>query len=227
MLRTPTCFVLAAWLAAGCAEHMSLLQPGHGGPSPFVFWPPPPPTSVWTATTDRATFGDVAKQVMRGLEGAGYAGARWYPVGVDFAHGFALATRLERIESDGSPARDRWCSLYGEASNLRWLEGARDPRLPSAGRFRVFLVAFTDLPVGRSEGAPRWNEDTLMDAPDLPAMRFPAERRVTSRFRVSAFVYEYAASSPDGQGDFIATDDRLPASTHVRGARLTALAGTE
>jgi hypothetical protein len=120
----------------------------------------------------------------------------------------------------------RWCSLYPEASNLRWLEGARDPLLPSQGRFRVFLVAFTDLPAGRSGGAPRWNDETLMDAPDLPVMHFPAERRAPSRFRVSAFVYEYAAGSADERGDFVPTDDRLSAATHVHAARLTALAGS-
>jgi hypothetical protein len=180
---------------------------------------------VWSATTDGATFGDVAKQVARALDDAGYRDARRYPIGVDFVHGFAIVTRLERIESDGSAARDRWSALYAEPSTLRWLEGARDPQLPREGRFRVFLVAFSDLPF---EGAyaPRWNEQTLMDAPGLPTMRFPLERAATASFRMRAFVYEYAAGPSDEPGTFLASDDALSAAAHVRGARLMALGGS-
>jgi len=220
-------FVLAAGLATGCAEHLDLLKRGPGGgQSPFIFWPPPPPTSAWSATSDAATFGDAVKQIAQGLDGAGYSETRWYPIGVDFAHGFAIATRLERIEDDGAPARDRWSAVYEDASNLRWLEGARDPRLPGAGRFRVFLVAFTDLPFGKRGYAPRWNDETLMDAPQMPPMHFPAARHVSSRFRVDAFVYEYAASSTDERGLFVGSDDRVAAATHVRAAGLTALVGS-
>lgn len=213
--------VIAAGLATGCAEQLDLLKRGvEGARVPAIFWPPPPATSVWSASTDRATFGEVATQVTRTLDDAGYADARWYPIGVDFAHGFAVATRLERIESDGSPAHDRWCSLYPEASNLRWLEGARDPRLPNAGRFRVFLFAFTDLPAEPTNRAPRWNEETLMDAPDRTVTHFPADRRAGPRFRLNAFVYEYAAASADNRGEFIANDALLPAASQVRAARL-------
>ena len=66
---------------------------------------------------------------------------------------------------------------YPEAANIFWLEFARSSRLPDAGTFRVFLVAFTDLPMGRptrpSPGAktPACSSATAIRSPTSRATR--------------------------------------------------------
>jgi hypothetical protein len=138
-------------------------------------------------------------------------------------HGFAVTTRLERIDDHGTPklGLERWSSLYPESANLLWLLRAREPRLPGPGRYRAFLVAFTDLPLGPSSRPEVWNEETLMEASDSPS-ELPAARRVSSRYRLAFFVYEYRARGAD-RGTFVATP-ALPAAVHVERAGLAALA---
>lgn len=147
----------------------------------------------------------------------------WYPIGIGHLHGFALTTRLERMNDDGTPKAgpERWSSLYPESANLRWLAGAREPKLPSPGHYRAFLVAFTDLPVGPSPRAEVWSEETLMEAPDAPGT-LPASRRPSSRYRLAFFVYEYRARGGD-TGSFIAAPT-VPSAVHVENAGLLALA---
>ncbi|HEY2514588.1 MAG TPA: hypothetical protein VGI39_27175 [Polyangiaceae bacterium] len=219
---------LAALLSAGCAEHLGAFSAGGfpNVPPPVVFWPPPPSTSVWSGKARGETFGEVAEGVTRSLRGAGYDDARWYPIGVDFVHGFAAVTRLERIDADGTSSGDRWCDLYPKASNLRWLEGARAPALPGAGHFRVFLVALTDLPLGaaRAHAAPRSNDTTLMDAAELHPMTFPKDRRVSSRFHLATFVYEYTSEPGEELGTFVPIDEHLSAAAHVSRAKLASIA---
>jgi hypothetical protein len=97
-------------------------------------------------------MGGAAARVKRTLDGAGYSDQRWYPIGVGHLHGFAVTTRLEQIDDHGTPklGLERWSPLYPESANLLWLLRAREPRLPGPGRYRAFLVAFTDLPVDPS-----------------------------------------------------------------------------
>src|SRR5699024_3554153 len=148
--------------ASACVQPVQMLQRGvGGGAAPCSFWPPPPATVTWTREVDGRTFGEVAGRLGRSLRDAGYAEQQWFPIGAGYSHGFALITRLERINEDGTPRMsERWSSLYPEAANLRWLERAREMTLPAAGRYRVFLVAFTDLPIGPTTRAPAWSHDT-------------------------------------------------------------------
>lgn len=120
----------------------------------------------------------------------GYVDARWYPIGSDFQHGFAVATRLER--RDG--AAERWSTFYPEPASLRWLAFARTPALPQASPYRAFLIAFTDLPMPGGATAPTWNERTLMDGPGAPERRVaPAaeQRRVAPGYRFGVYEYDY------------------------------------
>ena len=114
---------------------------------------------------------------------------------------------------------------YAEAATLRWLDDARE-RLwfSAAGRYRIFLIALTDLPIGAGGGrAPRYNDQTLMDGPDLPVTTLPSTRPVSEQFHVGVYVYEYASDSPDGYGVFMSQDETLAAHEHVEHAGLSRL----
>jgi len=222
-------FVLSLSLATAtaCVEHSSVLERGTiGFPRPEIFWPPPPATSVWTSPlSSPVTFGEAVTGIARTLDGAGYSDKRLYPIGVDYAHGFAIATKLERITDDAHSAGARWLSLYPRATNLRWLEQDRSPELPGAGRYRAFLIAFTDLPTGETKVAPRWTEETWMDGLDAPIMELRAERRASERYRVAVYVYEYAAPGMGGEGRFIEQDLERTGEAHVKASGLSGLGG--
>lgn len=227
---------LAAALSTACAEHLAL-QPadGEGWSTGYLFWPPPEPTSLWTTgpqpSPARPTFREVASRMSEVLQHAGYREQLVYPVGVAYAHGFAVTTRLERIRDDGTPAplADRWSERFPEATELRWLAAAREPRFDRPGRYRALLLAFTDLPLsGTGTRPPVWDAQTVLAGPELRPAEFPATRRVPSGARVLVYVYEYRAASTDGAGALLAPDEtRVSAAAHVREAGLTALASLE
>lgn len=208
---------VAAGLATGCVAHRTVLDPVYpigGAGVPYVFWPPPPSTTTWmTSAVGLNTFGDAAARVAATLHNGGYgANVRWYPVGAGYCHGFVVTTRLEAIYEDGrsKPESERWSSMYTEPSGLIWLAADRNPRLPSSGRFRTLLIAFTDLPVGPSHYALHDNECTVLEGPDVPAAHFPASRPVSPGYQLAVYAYEYQGASDDRDGRFIPSDVQLP-----------------
>jgi hypothetical protein len=219
---------LSLAIATGCATHLGMLEGGAGGLRQDDFWPPPGATSVWMASSSAATLGDMADRVAGVLHAAGYEDVRWHPIGARCDHGFAVTTRLERIDDDAAPkpVAERWTSLYPAASTLRWLDAARAPRLPAPGRYRVLLIAFSDLPTGAAGHAPRWDAQTVMagpQIPDLQPMQLARERRVTLEYRIGVHVYEYELDGSDERGAFVPRDERLPAMVHARRSGLLAL----
>lgn len=184
--------------AFGCAEPLHLAERG-STPSAYTFWPPPPASDVWLPLTppvaSGARFGAISSELDATLSRAGYEGARWYPIGVEYQHGFVLTTRLEQLDSAAGSNEERWPPTYPDPVSLKWLTIAQSPKLPRAGRYRAFLVAFTDLPLQPSSTPPFWNEHTLMDGPGAPDRRRIApsaeQRPVTPGFQFGVFEYLY------------------------------------
>jgi hypothetical protein len=232
--RTTSSIALAALLSVGCAQNLHLHPRGVlvGGP-PLSYWPPPGSTWTWRGSTEAAPsrfLGEAADRVAATLRSTGYADQRWYAIGARYAHGFVVTTRLERVRDDGAPDEDRrrWSSSFPEAGNLLWLEGARQTPLPGAGRYRVLLVAFTDLPIGATNRAQRRSEQTwLAERPDAPSTELPATRRVSSDYRVGVYVYEYASGDPDGEGAFVPHDEASSARPQGEAPALSMLLGAQ
>jgi hypothetical protein len=223
MRRSAFAIAAALMLANGCAEVLHPQRAGSvGWSTEYLFWPPPGFTSEWPAAVELEgrSLGQVADRMAHVLEAAGYADTRVFRIGGRFEHGFAVATRLEQIRDDGAPATERWSSRFPAAATLDWLGGARRPHLPGRGRYRAFLLAVTDVPRKGTRPTP-WDERTVMDGPALPAIPFPVDRKLPSATTLTIYVYEYAASSADGEGAFVASDDsRIPAAAHVRASGL-------
>ena len=199
---------LASASALGCS---AALPADHGtavGGLSLSFWPPPEPTLVWSdaAAPEAEALGASAAKVEAALRAGGYVDTQWYAVGAQYAHGFAVTTRLEGVRDDGAaaPHDARWSWRYPEAATLLWLEGAREPRLPGVGRYRVLLVAVTDLPIGPTHLATPRSELTWMtERPAPPSSELTAERRAAPGYRVGTYVYEYQAEKADGLGAFV------------------------
>ena len=191
-------------LLGACAESLTPFGrvPGGGRP-PRIFWPPPPATTVRRTDLTASTFGDMATSISASLQRGGYEDLHWYPIGARYEHGFAVTTRLERLRAAGDlPADfDRWSELHPEPVTLRWLEGARTPRLPGIGHYRALLFAFTDL---ADEGArvPTERRETMMESTDAPPP-LPTSRPVNADYRLVNLVFEYEADRDDANGAFV------------------------
>lgn len=187
--------IAAAALVAGCAETVQLAaqSPSGGGSGKRMFWPPPEPTRAIACAHEDDTLGAAADRVERALREAGFVDLRWHSVGTFWQHGFLVTTRLER---GGAVAEQRWSPEYGQPSTLLWLRAARAPRLPAAGRFRAFVVAFGDLPLAHVAGRREpWDESTwLVEVGDTRPDDFPATRRARPADRMMALEYDYGAA---------------------------------
>jgi hypothetical protein len=184
----------------GCAQPLRLMNRGaSAGVSPYSFWPPPPGGTLWlpppSSATTRTKLGAVGSALDVSIVGAGYAETRWYPIGSDYQHGFAITTRLEKLDVSSRSNAERCSALYPDPASLRWLTLAQTPSLPEPGQYRAFLIAFTDLPMPSGSSAPIWNEQTLMDGPGAPERRglsqAAAQRDVPSNYRFGVYEYRY------------------------------------
>ncbi len=219
-------FAVATALAAGCAEHLHSMDRSASWSTGVLFWPPPSATSVWLGEPSAwATLDEASRFIGDALRGAGYGDQRWFPIGAHYEHGFAVTTRLERIEEDGTPKSrvERWLRQYPEAASLHWLAGSAETYLPSAGRYRVLLVAFTDLHVPLRGRPQRWDEGTAMEGPGLPSTEVPARHRVSAGYQVGVYIYEYEATSADGEGALLPPDRSVPGAAFLERSGLSAL----
>jgi len=225
---------LGALCALGCATQRELIdRSASAGVSPCTFWPPPPSTSIAvsekTSPLKPGSLHNVAHRIAAELRAAGYPEPRWYPIGLDYRHGFAATTRLEALTNDGTAKAEpeRWSSLYPDAANLRWLTLARTIPLPRPGHYRVFLIAFTDLPIGASTLAPVWDENTVMDGPGVHV----AHRSGTidgstdlAGYRVGVYSYQYEREQDQAQGHRSERVIQRSGTAELHAAHLTQLA---
>jgi hypothetical protein len=171
----------------------------------------------------------LAHRIATELDVAGYPAPHWYPIGLEYRHGFAATTRLEALNDDAAPKRqsERWSSLYPDAANLRWLTLARKMPLPHPGRYRVFLIAVTDLPLESRVIAPIWNEDTVMDGPGVSTQEsLPVVIRGSrdlSGYRVGVYVYQYERQEDQAQGQSSTSGAAWSAAAQLQAAGLSRL----
>jgi hypothetical protein len=218
----------------GCATQRELIdRSASAGMSPCSFWPPPPSTSVAQTPNTLPAGADglstVATRIAAQLRGAGYPKPRWYPIGLEYRHGFAATTRLEALNDDAAPRfpPERWSSLYPEPATLRWLTLARRVPLPHPGRYRVFLFAVTDLPLRASGIAPVWSEETVMDGPGVGTeVSSPAAMggvRDLSGYRLGVYVYQYERRQDQIQGEPSTSGVAWSATEQLRAAGISQL----
>jgi hypothetical protein len=211
-------FSVALTLTAGCAEHLRSMDHAASWSTGVLFWPPPTATATWIAEPSASsTPGDAERLIEGALRHAGYAEQRWFPIGARYEHGFAVTTRLERIDEEGQPksAIERWLSQYPDPASMLWLAGSAEPYLPGPGRYRVMLVAFTDLAAPFAGRPQRWDESTAMEGPELRGTDFPLKRRAPADYRVCVYIYEYEAKSADGAGRLVSQDADIRAAARL------------
>jgi hypothetical protein len=193
-------------------------------------WPPPEPTSVFApgdpvGGSSPNNLADVAAHVRRALDGAGYAERRWYDIGSAGVHGFAVTTRAEQINDDGTPKPppERWSLGLPSSQGLSWPDYLKRIVFPVRGLYRQFLICYTDLPLTQGDSAPgniddgeRWIAGGLADySSELES------RRNTSAYHLAVYVYEFSSKTVDRPAPFVPNSDTtIPAQEHFRSSGL-------
>jgi hypothetical protein len=193
----------------------------------FFPWPPPVPSAFLILSSfqgGRGTLQDVAKRLERSLGQRGYRELKYYGVGED---GFALVTRLERIDEAAQP-------LEG---NLRWpnydqlnsIELARAPfslstyltALIQAGnpnharRYRLFVFVVSPRVI-RPDERLDVRVQTVRNWVRLGALSLDSEyaaKPFTRSHKVTALIYEFVCIPPN-EAKLEATSP-LPGDRHL------------
>jgi hypothetical protein len=186
-------------------------------------WPPPRASALVVIPSDllyisgRAptTLGEINQKLLSALSTAGHLSYSYYVI----PDGFAVATRLEQINSDGFPLAgdQRWSEKLDPVRALSLASLGRAIFLSRAGYYRVVVFMVTSAPFVQAEQGP-----TEVEAKNwitggwnvLP--RVLAESKVTEDTSVSALIYELEKSP--GRDARIPAPGRLPAQVHLERA---------
>jgi len=190
-------------------------------PMPIFPWPPPKPSVETEIEAGMLTRGedsslmDLGNKLERALKGAGYHSSRFFGVP---GRGFAIVTRIERFNENGTSAEEpiRWTvsDSSGEFALNDFLTALLTGR---TGQYRLFVIVVTDQPfnsddkvVLTSQGAERLLDQGFSGLPS----HFRASPW-TSAFRVYALVYEF--EKREGE-DPIVRKPKISAVRHLRGS---------
>ncbi len=204
----------------------------HDDPSPspgtmpqFDPWPPPDASArhvigaaLVTRNGNARNWGDVADRFDTALGAAGYSNLSYYAV----PGGFAIATSVERIDSQGEPeaGASRW---QGSAADETWTLQALLRRLVGAplGHYRAIVFVFAADAFGTSgaaisaEDASRWRTGGLNRLPG--GLR---GRPYSDDFRCDVLVYVFEQRAELPQTRQVAGG--LSVDEHLRRARILA-----
>jgi hypothetical protein len=208
------------------------LEVGEGAPPPepeipeFPFPPPQAsafdsvPRELLAAGKARPKLKDVDAVLSAAFAKCGYGEKSFYAV----PDGFAMASRLEQINADGSFGANRWSlataamTSFSIESYLRALFQARE------GHFRVVVFVVTNHPFQQTEAkvssdeAKNWVKKGLSELP-----RKIGDRDFTDDYVCTALIYEFKTLG-GGQAQFVEPSE-ITGHTHLeKSGLLSALA---
>ncbi len=194
-------------------------------PQPRFPWPPPRASARYVIPRDivirdiaEATWGDVESRLVAALDSAGYFDRSVYFV----PSGFAIVTRLERIDADGNPLAeaDRWPPVIGATGTFSLASYISRLFFAETGYYRV--IAFIAAPRAFMEGRepPTGPEATEWVRSGLNAV--PPEARdlpYSEDFTLTALIYEFRHEG-GGIGAELLLPGRLPGRAHLERGRI-------
>jgi hypothetical protein len=213
------------WVGSG-------LEVGEGAPPPepeipeFPF--PPPQASAFDSVPRELVVAGKARPKLKDVDAAlsaafakcGYGEKSFYAV----PDGFAMASRLEQINADGSFGANRWSlataamTSFSIESYLRALFQARE------GHFRVVVFVVTNHPFQQTEAkvssdeAKNWVKKGLSELP-----KKIGDRDFTDDYVCTALIYEFKTLG-GGQAQFVEPSE-ITGHTHLeKSGLLSALA---
>ena len=189
-------------------------------------WPPAEPSTKVTIpralllagmTAEAQTLGEVGERLENALIEAGYVEYGYQSIGCS---GFAMVTRLERIDENGRPLEGAMRFAPPE-TRPNWSLGGYLSRLFYAppGYYRQIVFAATDQPYERDDLAPpptREELDEMLERADVTALpEAMLDRPFTRAHKLHALIYEFEKGEADRDVRQVA---RLAGAAHVRAA---------
>jgi hypothetical protein len=165
-------------------------------------WPPPKPSTIANLTLGSLpqkagtglTFHDVDERISQALTAAGYDEKSYYGV----PNGFAIVTRLEQMNLDGSPENsDRWVSSLSPLSLTRFSLAKYLEALFGVpkGHYRIFVFIITSdiviqsgTPVTQGEAQTWFVEGANKLPSDMETLPYTNEHTTT------VYIYEFVQS---------------------------------
>ncbi len=189
-------------------------------PIPSFPWPPPKasafsPVDLDRATTDGhpATLKDMADRLEAAFAAAGYGERSYYAV----PDGFALVSRLEQINEDGTPkkAPDRWSMKFKPLSHFSLTAYFKALFKAAPGHFRIIVFVVTPHPFSQEDvdinvaDGQAWLAGGLNALPDEIG-RQPA----LASHRCTALIYEFE-QQPSGARVFFVDSSPVTGKMHL------------
>jgi hypothetical protein len=197
---------------------------------PSFPWPPPKASAfeklsntLLKTGTQKTLLLNVAKRLETAFDHAGYGERSYHAV----PNGFALVSRMEQINLDGTPKNmpDRWS--VGSKNNPKSISLVDYIKVlfnAPKGHYRVIVFIVTDMPFSASSAAPtekeseEWIHDGSVALPQTIAKRMYSENYYTT-----ALIYEFERLSGD-TGAVLKVPSDLLGKDHLQKAGiLTAL----
>lgn len=222
LLRGLVVFGLSFCLAACGTETTDDVTNGNGHSDvPEFPWPPPhasasaiiPSDLVEDHESDATNLGHVDQTLAHALDAAGYAEVSYFSV----PNGFALVTRLERIECDGTPKEPgRWSPEIEHLgfSNFSLRDYLINLFTADPGLYRVIVFIVSPHPFSQSDiivdriDATDWLREGLNRLPtSISTLAY------TEDFTTTALIYEF--EQPESQEPLLKLPSHLSGRTHL------------
>jgi len=190
-------------------------------------WPPPQASSTVVipsqflvySTDETPMLHDIDERLSAAMEKCGYVEKRYYAV----PDGFAIVTRLEQINSDGTPKDppERWSMDVGPLRHFSLLEYLRTLFSANPGYYRLIVFIITPHPFSQSEVklSPDETEVWLQDG--LNVLPNSIGKRVyTNEHNTTALIYEFKRLDEVDAEPNLIVPGRLTAQDHLKKSEL-------
>jgi hypothetical protein len=193
---------------------------------PLFPWPPPrasamnviPSELLLVKAGSSGTLGEVDSTLNQALKQVGHFEKSYYAVPL----GYALVTRIERINSDGTPREgsERWEIDIGPLRHFSISAYLEALFTAPPGYFRIIVFVVTPYSFGQSDASV--SREEAMDWLHEGWNRLPENVRsllFTSDYACTALVYEFEQHGRD-QAPRLNTPGQIPGHTHLVGLGL-------
>ena len=199
--------------------------PKSGSP-PALPWPPPPPSTqvvlahtVLFRATSGGTLHDADVVLTSALDAAGYSDRSYFSV----PGGFAIVTRIEQTQSDGTPMQPpaRWSMKSLEPNPFDIVAQLKLFVTAPPGYFQIWAFVVTDEPFpadGRPLGRNAMMKLLYSGDNRLPAQF--AQSAVSASTQCTVLVYEFVKPRAEKDAQLVSLPGRMPAKVHLMKASL-------
>ena len=185
-------------------------------------WPPPQASSKEVIPKELLlvephlfprTLGEINDHIVRALWRIGHTEYSYFIV----PYGYALVTRLEKINSDGSPksGAERWEIKLGSSQDFSLKNILQSLFTAKAGYYRIIVFIVSPKPL--IEGIDKVSEDEAISWLRRGADRLPGEIAMipfSENYACTALIYEFEQKSPKTRAHLL-SPGKIPAHIHL------------